>query len=159
MHNDKISEPELKKKKKVLYLTRQPFKLQPRRRHCTTGNRMEELIMKHCSESEHPKQCLGEVFSPAGLVAYAEGAVVSRTIVENRGGTVTLFAFASGEGLSEHTAPFDALVNVLDGEVKITIGGKPHQLKSGESILMPANVPHALAAVTAFKMMLVMIKA
>ncbi|MPM63711.1 hypothetical protein SDC9_110593 [bioreactor metagenome] len=115
--------------------------------------------MKNCSDSERSKQCRAEVFTPAGLVAYAEGAVVSRTIIETGGGTVTLFAFAGGEGLSEHTAPFDALVNVLDGEVKITIGGKPHHLKSGESIIMPANVPHALSAVTAFKMMLVMIKA
>lgn len=116
-------------------------------------------MMKHCSDSEGAKQCRAEAFTPAGLVAYAEGAVVSRTIIETGGGTVTLFAFADGEGLSEHTAPFDALVNVLDGEVKITIGGKPHRLKSGESIIMPANVPHALSAVTAFKMMLVMIKA
>lgn len=115
--------------------------------------------MKHCSDSNGSKQHKAEVFSPAGLVAYAEGSVVSRTILENRGGTVTLFAFASGEGLSEHAAPFDALVNMLDGEVKITIGGQPHHLKGGESISMPANIPHALASVTAFKMMLVMLKA
>jgi quercetin dioxygenase-like cupin family protein len=115
--------------------------------------------MKHCSDSNCSKQRKGEVFAPAELVAYAEGAVVSRTVVENCGGTVTLFSFDAGEGLSEHAAPFDALVNVLDGEVKITIGGQPHHLKSGQSIIMPANIPHALAAVTAFKMMLVMIKA
>ena len=114
--------------------------------------------MEHGCGSKGSKPGKTEVFTPAGLVAYAEGAVVSRTIIENRGGTVTLFAFADGEGLSEHAAPFDALVNVLDGEVKITIGGKPYHLKAGESIVMPADVPHALAAVTAFKMMLVMIK-
>ena len=114
--------------------------------------------MEHCSGSKGSKPAKTEVFTPADLVAYAEGAVVSRTIIENCGGTVTLFAFADGEGLSEHAAPFDALVNVLDGEVKITIGGKPYHLKGGESIVMPANIPHALAAVTAFKMMLVMIK-
>lgn len=115
--------------------------------------------MEHRSNSGAARQCKGEVFAPAALVNYAEGAVVSRTIVENGGGTVTLFAFDKGEGLSEHAAPFDALVNVLDGEVKITVGGKPHHLKSGESIIMPADIPHALSAVTAFKMMLVMIKA
>ncbi len=115
--------------------------------------------MESCSNANGSKFGKAEVFSPAGLVAYAEGAVVSRTVVESGGGTVTLFAFAEGQGLSEHTAPFDALVNVLDGEVKIAIAGKPHLLKSGESIIMPANIPHALSAVTAFKMMLVMIKA
>ena len=115
--------------------------------------------MESCSNANGSKFGKAEVFSPAGLVAYAEGAVVSRTIVESGGGTVTLFAFAEGQGLSEHTAPFDALVNVLDGEVQIAIAGKPHLLKSGESIIMPANIPHALSAVTAFKMMLVMIKA
>ena len=115
--------------------------------------------MESCSNANGSKFGKAEVFSPAGLVAYAEGAVVSRTVVESGGGTVTLFAFAEGQGLSEHTAPFDALVNVLDGVVKIAIAGKPHLLKSGESIIMPANIPHALSAVTAFKMMLVMIKA
>ncbi len=114
--------------------------------------------MESCSNANGSKFGKAEVFSPAGLVAYAEGAVVSRTVVESGGGTVTLFAFAEGQGLSEHTAPFDALVNVLDGEVKIAIAGKPHLLKSGESIFMPANIPHALSAVTAFKMMLVMSK-
>ena len=82
-----------------------------------------------------------------------------RTIIENGGGTVTLFSFDANQGLSEHTAPFDAMVCILDGEARITIGGKPHHLKTGESIIMPANVPHALDAVTAFKMMLIMIKA
>ena len=115
--------------------------------------------MEHCSDSGAARQCKGEVFAPAGLVNYAEGAVVSRTIIENGGGTVTLFSFDANQGLSEHTAPFDAMVCILDGEARITIGGKPHHLKTGENIIMPANVPHALDAVTAFKMMLIMIKA
>lgn len=115
--------------------------------------------MKCHSDSECSSRHETGVFSPAELVTYGRKTVVSRTIIENEGGTVTIFAFDAGEGLSEHTAPFDALVNVLDGEVKITIGGEPYQVKAGESIIMPANVPHALAAVTAFKMMLVMVKA
>lgn len=115
--------------------------------------------MKNCPNSGCPQESHTEVFAPRELVTYADGSVVSRTIIENNAGTVTLFAFVAGEGLSEHTAPFEAMVNVLDGEVKITIDGKPYQLKTGESIIMPANVPHALSAVTAFKMMLIMLKA
>ncbi len=93
------------------------------------------------------------------MVSYQEGSVVSKTLIKKKTGTVTLFAFDEGEGLSEHTAPFDALVCVLDGEVKITISGKPVRLKQGEMIIMPANEPHALKAVNTFKMMLTMIKA
>ena len=115
--------------------------------------------MENCSKSNCPAQHKAEVFTPANQVAYAEGAVVSRTIIENGGGTVTLFSFDANQRLSEHTAPFDAMVCILDGEARITIGGKPHHLKTGESIIMLANVPHALDAVTAFKMMLIMIKA
>jgi quercetin dioxygenase-like cupin family protein len=92
------------------------------------------------------------------LVGYQEGAVVSKTLVDKKTGTVTLFAFAQGQGLSEHTAPFDALVQVLDGEVEISISGKVFQLEPGEIILMPANEPHALKAVSQFKMMLTMIR-
>ena len=94
-----------------------------------------------------------------GLVNIQEGTVVSRTIIEKKTGTVTLFAFAQGQGLSEHTAPFEALVYLVEGEVEVTISGKPHRLKSGEIIIMPANEPHALRAVKKFKMLLVMIKA
>lgn len=92
------------------------------------------------------------------LVAYQAGAVVSREIVKKKTGTVTVFAFDKGQGLSEHTVPFDALVQVLDGVAEITIGGAPHRLGKDEMILMPANVPHALKAVERFKMMLVMIR-
>jgi quercetin dioxygenase-like cupin family protein len=94
----------------------------------------------------------------AGLVDYAAGAVVSRTLVKNAAGTVTLFAFDEGQGLSEHTAPFAALVQVLDGSVAITIGGRPVPATAGQVVLMPANVPHALQATTPFKMLLVMIR-
>jgi quercetin dioxygenase-like cupin family protein len=92
------------------------------------------------------------------LVAYQEGSVVSREIVNQKGGTVTLFAFDAGQGLSEHTAPFDALVQILDGEAEIVIAGKPFHLNAGEMIIMPANVPHALKATERFKMVLTMIR-
>ena len=92
------------------------------------------------------------------LVAYQEGSVVSKTLVEKETGTVTLFAFDKGQGLSEHTAPFDAMVCVLDGVADITIAGKPVTVRQGEAIIMPANDPHALKATERFKMMLVMIR-
>ena len=92
------------------------------------------------------------------MVTYQDGAVVSKTIIKKATGTVTLFAFDQGQGLSEHTAPFDAMVQVLDGEVEIKISGKPFHLKQGEMIIMPANEPHALSAVKRFKMLLTMIK-
>ncbi len=91
-------------------------------------------------------------------VNYQEGSVVSREIIKKPTGTITIFAFDEGQGLSEHTTPFDALVYVLDGGVEIKIAGKPYSLKQGEMIIMPANQPHALKAVKRFKMMLVMIK-
>ena len=94
----------------------------------------------------------------AELIDYQDGSVVSRQILGAKGGTVTLFAFDKGEGLSEHTAPFDAMAIDLDGEADITIGGKVNRVKPGEMIIMPASVPHALKAVTRFKMLLVMIK-
>jgi len=92
------------------------------------------------------------------LIDYQKASVVSRTIIEKKTGTVTLFAFDEKQGLSEHTTPYDAMVQVLDGEVKITISGKPVDLKKGEITIMPANQPHALAAKTRFKMLLTMIK-
>ena len=92
------------------------------------------------------------------LVAYQQGSVVSRTLIDKKPGTVTLFAFDEGEGLSEHTAPYDALVYVYDGRASITISGEPHEVEEGEVIIMPANEPHALRALTPFKMMLVMIR-
>jgi len=94
----------------------------------------------------------------ASLVNYQDGAIVSREIVSQPAGTVTAFAFDQGEQLSEHTAPFDAMVIDLDGEADIMIGGKVNRVKPGEMIIMPAAVPHALKAETRFKMLLVMIK-
>lgn len=99
-----------------------------------------------------------QVFITSESIDYAAGAVVSKTIIKRPSGNVTLFAFDQGEGLSEHTAPFDAMVQVLDGVVEITIGGKPYILKRGESIIMPATIPHALKAIEKFKMILIMIK-
>jgi quercetin dioxygenase-like cupin family protein len=92
------------------------------------------------------------------LVDYQEGSVVSRTIVNRETGTVTLFAFDIGQGLSEHTVPFDAVVHLLDGEAEIVISGKKFRLKEGEMLIMPANESHALKAVSRFKMLLVMIR-
>ncbi len=104
------------------------------------------------------KSLMAESANLATLVDYQGGAVVSRTIIERTTGTVTLFAFEKGQGLSEHTAPFDALVYVIDGEANITISGKSIFLKAGDATIMPANQPHALQAVNRFKMMLAMIK-
>ena len=91
-------------------------------------------------------------------IAYAMGAVVSKQIIKKETGNVTLFAFDKGEGLSEHTAPFDALVQLLDGKAEIIVGGQPYVLTQGESIVMPAGIPHALKAIEQFKMLLTMIK-
>ena len=92
------------------------------------------------------------------LIEYQSGSVVSRTIIDKQEGTITLFAFDNGQGLSEHTAPYDALVYIIEGEAEVTINGKPLKLKQGELTIMPANQPHALTAVTKFKMLLVMIR-
>ncbi len=92
------------------------------------------------------------------LVNYEEGSVVSRTLIDKMAGTVTLFAFDAGEGLSEHTAPYDAMVIDIDGDVEVKIAGQPHNLTTGDMMIMPANSPHALRALTKFKMMLVMVK-
>lgn len=97
-------------------------------------------------------------FSFTKIVEIAPGAVVSKTIIKKPAGNVTLFAFDKNEGLSEHSAPFDALVSVVEGKAIITIGGEPHVLEAGESIIMPANVSHAVKATEAFKMLLIMIK-
>jgi quercetin dioxygenase-like cupin family protein len=95
----------------------------------------------------------------AGLVAFQPGSVVSRTLLKKDKGTVTLFAFDAGQGLSEHTAPFDALVHVLEGEAEVVLGGKAHRMAAGEALLMPANVSHALMAIRPFKMLLTMVRA
>ncbi|OHB76172.1 MAG: cupin [Planctomycetes bacterium RBG_16_59_8] len=100
-----------------------------------------------------------KAFDLEKLVEYGEGAVVSRTLVQNDAGTITLFAFDKGEALSEHTAPFDAVVHLLDGEGEIVIGGRRHRVCRGEFIVMPAGVPHAVKAMKRFKMLLTMLRA
>lgn len=98
------------------------------------------------------------VLKVAELISYQDGSVVSRVLMKQKGGNVTLFAFDAGQELSEHTAPFDAMVSMLDGQAEVTIAGQPFTLAAGESIIMPANQPHALRALSRFKMMLTMIR-
>jgi quercetin dioxygenase-like cupin family protein len=106
-----------------------------------------------------PSEMPGAVpVGPLTLAAYQDGAVVSRTLLKRGGGTVTLFAFDEGQALSEHTAPFDAIAQVLEGEALITIAGTPITVRSGEIVLMPANQPHAVNASSRFKMLLTMIR-
>ncbi|MDO9534401.1 MAG: cupin domain-containing protein [Bacillota bacterium] len=109
-------------------------------------------------EDNKKPQVEGRAINLIDFIAYQDSSVVSREVLKKETGTVTLFAFDKGQGLSEHTAPFDALVYVMDGAVEIVISGEPHNLVAGEMIIMPANKPHALKAVEKFKMMLVMIK-
>ena len=104
------------------------------------------------------RSLLGQAQKSKNLADYQEGSVVSRTIIDKTTGTVTFFAFDKGQGLSEHTAPYDALIYIIEGAAEITIGGKPNNLIEGEMILMPANIPHSLKAVEKFKMLLIMIR-
>lgn len=114
--------------------------------------------MHHDNQGEKKAGPKGEVVVLADLAGYQDGSIVSREILKKDTGTVTLFAFDEGQGLSEHTTPFDALVQVLDGEAEIAISGKVHRVKEGEMIVMPANEPHAVHAAQRFKMLLVMIR-
>lgn len=107
---------------------------------------------------EKKEPLTANVLDMARLVDYQAGSVVSRAVIQKKAGTVTLFAFDEGQELSEHTAPFDALVYILDGQAEIFISGNANLLNKGEMIIMPADVPHALKAVKPFKMMLVMIR-
>ena len=109
-------------------------------------------------KTEKTKTLTAQTSNLAELINYQEGSVVSRTIIDKKAGTVTLFAFDESQGLSEHTAPYDALVQVLEGEAEVVISGKSIRLKTGEITIMPANEPHALTAVTRFKMLLTMIR-
>lgn len=111
--------------------------------------------LKHPSSTE---SLIGHAMVLKDLVSYQDGSVVSREIIRKNTGTVTIFAFDQGQGLSEHTAPFDAMVCILDGEAEITIEGKPHRLTEGQMIIMPANKPHALSAIKKYKMLLIMIR-
>lgn len=109
--------------------------------------------MDKAGSSEHP------VIELAGSILYSPDSVVSRTLKENGAGTITLFAFDAGQGLSDHSAPFDAVVQVLEGEAELTIGGKKLTVGSGQMVVMPANVPHAVRARQRFKMLLTMLRA
>lgn len=107
-------------------------------------------------KGEAPK---GQAIPLAEHISYAEDAVVSKTLLDKKAGTLTLFSFDAGQGLSEHTAPFDASVEILDGEAVITIGGQEVRARAGDLVIMPANVPHSLRAQKRFKMLLIMIRA
>jgi quercetin dioxygenase-like cupin family protein len=114
--------------------------------------------MKQDTEPKTKGLVGAHVTKAAELVNYQDGAIVSRELIKKPTGTVTIFAFDEGQGLSEHIAPFDALVQVVEGEAEIHISGQPHRVTGGEMILMPAHQPHALKAFTRFKMMLTMIR-
>lgn len=109
------------------------------------------------NNSEHTNSP-GQVTKLSDLVQYQDGSVVSRTLLKRESGSVTLFAFDRSQELSEHTVPYDALVLILDGEAEVTISGQVHCAKQGEMIIMPANQPHALKAITSFKMVLTMLR-
>jgi quercetin dioxygenase-like cupin family protein len=103
--------------------------------------------------------CVAQAQNLDGLVDYAADSIVSKTILDKPVGTITLFAFDAGQKLSEHTAPYDAVVQVIDGRAELTIGGKPVAVSAGELVIMPGNVPHAVTAAERFKMLLTMIRA
>lgn len=114
--------------------------------------------MEEANKPTHTNRLIATVAKLADLVDYQQGAVVSRTIIDKKAGTLTLFAFDESQGLSEHTAPFDAFLYMLDGEAKVTISSRTLRVSEGEMVIMPANKPHALQAVDKFKMLLVMIR-
>jgi quercetin dioxygenase-like cupin family protein len=117
-----------------------------------------EEKMKNDTEQKNIEKLVAQAVRLVDLAEYQKDSVVSRMVLNKKSGTVTLFAFDEGQSLSEHTAPFDALVQILDGETEIAISGKSFLVKKGEMVLMPANKPHALKAVKKFKMMLTMIR-
>ena len=117
------------------------------------------MEMGQSRESNESATPVGRPLKLSGMVEYQEGSVVSRTIVDKDAGTVTLFSFDKGQGLSEHTAPYDALVQLLDGEAEVVISGSPLRVKKGEIVIMPADEPHSLRAIERFKMILTMIRA
>lgn len=107
---------------------------------------------------ESKQELLGRVFEMKDLVEYQTGTVASRMIINNKAGSITLFSFDKDEGISEHTAPFDAVVTILDGECEVLVAGKTYEMTAGQTIVFPANAPHALSATSRFKMALVMIR-
>jgi quercetin dioxygenase-like cupin family protein len=121
------------------------------------GINLRSVILKS-SKNEVEENITSKASKAVDLVEYQVGSVVSRTLFDKKAGTVTLFAFDGGQGLSEHTASYDALVTIIDGEAEVTIASKPFRLTAGEMIIMPANKPHSLRALSRFKMLLVMIR-
>ncbi|MCX6691144.1 MAG: cupin domain-containing protein [Methanoregula sp.] len=113
---------------------------------------------KHEKADKKREDLKGKVLDLRNLVNYAEGTVASRMIISRKAGNITLFSFDENEGLSEHTAPYDAVVTILEGECEVWIAGQTQRMKDGETIIFPANVPHALSAITKFKMSLTMIR-
>ncbi len=129
-------------------------------RRCLPGPGLRHTALENIMAQDSNNQSeLDGVVGSADLVTFQTGSVISRTILKKAAGTVTAFAFDAGEGLSEHTTPFDALIMGLEGEADITISGIPHRLKTGDILKLPAGEPHAVKAVTPFKMLLIMIKA
>ena len=114
--------------------------------------------MEENRKSGHFEKLIAEPAKLVDLIDYQEGSVVSRTLIDKKAGTVTLFAFDEAQGLSEHTAPYDATVCLLEGEAEIVISGRPHNVQGGEVIILPANEPHALKALKRFKMLLIMVR-
>lgn len=104
-------------------------------------------------------ELIGKALTLSELVSYQDGSVVSKTLIDKKIGTLTMFSFGVGQGLSEHTAPFDAVVQVVDGEAEVVINGEPQTVSAGQMIIMPANIPHELKALKPFKMLLTMIRA
>jgi len=117
-----------------------------------------DTLEKSDKHGRKREELRGKVLTLKDLVDYQDGSVSSRMIVNTKAGSITLFSFDEDEGLSEHTAPFDAVVTILDGECEVWIAGVTHQMKEGQTIIFPAGVPHALSAVTRFKMSLTMIR-
>ena len=109
--------------------------------------------------STEPESYKGRVIELASFVEYSDNAVLSKTLVDKNAGTITLFSFDAGQGLSEHTAPYDAVVHIIDGEAEIIIGGTASRVTTGQMIIMPAEIPHELRAIKQFKMLLTMIRA
>ena len=128
------------------------------RGHAEKGAGERWLKMRSQQVQNKGEMPIADVVRLIDLVNYQDGSVVSRTIVKRSTGTVTLFAFDEGQGLSEHTAAFDAVAHVLEGEAEITVSGKPLRTTTGEAVLLPANQPHALKALSRFKMVLTMIR-
>jgi len=122
---------------------------------CSSNIKMYGMLIQRGNIME----LIGKALTLSDLVAYQEGSVVSKTLIDKKIGTLTMFSFGAGQGLSEHTAPFDAVVQVVDGEAEVTINGEPQTVTAGQLIIMPANIPHELKAVKPFKMLLTMIRA